>query len=145
MASKLTVLMVDDDEGQALLVKKNLRRTELDAEFSYVDRGQRALDFLFRKNEFENREKSEHTVILLDINMPGMDGFEVLRQIRMSEKTSNTPVVMLTTTDEEQEIERSYSLGCNAYITKPVDYEEFSSSMRRLGDFLSMLKLPASA
>ena len=81
-------------------------------------------------------------VVLLDVQLPGMDGTEVLRQLRADPATNTLPIIMLTTTDDPREVERCYKLGCNVYITKPVEYQAFIEAIRRLGLFLQVVKIP---
>jgi CheY-like chemotaxis protein len=81
-------------------------------------------------------------VILLDINMPRLDGIETLRQLKADPKTAVIPVIMLTTTDDPRDVERCYQLGCNVYITKPVEYEQFCEALRRLGMLLQFVRVP---
>jgi CheY-like chemotaxis protein len=103
--------------------------------------GQEALD------HFANPEACASNmpcVMLLDINMPRVDGVEVLRQMKANPKTASVPVIMLTTTDDPREVERCYGLGCNVYVTKPVEYEAFIEAIKRLGFFLQVVKLPPS-
>jgi CheY-like chemotaxis protein len=81
-------------------------------------------------------------LILLDLNLPVLDGYQVLQRIKSDERTKHIPVVVLTTTDDNREIERCYELGCNIYITKPVEYDQFSEAIRKLGLFLTVVKVP---
>ncbi len=137
-----TVLLVEDDPGHALLIEKNLRRAGVADPIVSLRSGREALDYLDRScNEGQASDEAE-ILMLLDLNMPVLDGYEVLKAVKSRERTRCIPVVVLTTTDSPPEIERCYKFGCNAYITKPVDYEQFSDVMRRLGMFLSIVKLP---
>jgi CheY-like chemotaxis protein len=81
-------------------------------------------------------------LVLLDLNLPGLDGYQVLARLKSDERTRQIPVIILTTTDDPREVERCYALGCNVYITKPVEYEQFSEAIRKLGLFLSVVKIP---
>jgi CheY-like chemotaxis protein len=81
-------------------------------------------------------------LLLLDLNLPDMDGIDILRRIKATEHTKRIPVVVLTTTDDQREIQRCYDLGCNVYITKPVDYDSFATSIRQLGLFMSVMQVP---
>ncbi len=137
-----TVLLVEDDPGHALLVEKNLKRAGVADRIVCLRSGREALDYLDRQFA-EGRAPDEAAILmLLDLNMPVLDGYEVLKAVKSRERTRTIPVVVLTTTDSPPEIERCYKLGCNAYITKPVDYEQFADVMQRLGMFLSIVKLP---
>lgn len=136
------ILIVDDDEGHAELVRRNLRRGGLSNNLVSLKSGEDALDFVFKRGKFADRAGKGHLLILLDINMPGIDGVEVLRQIKNHPVKRKIPVIMLTTTDDPREVERCYSLGCSVYITKPVDSDTFIEAIRRLGLFISVVSLP---
>jgi len=143
IAQQFSILLAEDDEGHASLVQRNLKRSGIANELTRVRDGQEALDFIRGEGAFAQRVLNGPLLLLLDINMPRIDGVEVLRQIRADERMSKTPVVMLTTTDDPREIERCYHLGCSVYITKPVMYEEFIEAIKRLGLFLAIVKVPA--
>jgi len=138
----ITILLAEDDAGHTVLIERNLRRAGIANEIISVDNGQKALDFLFKENGYRNDSHPNPLLILLDLNMPVKDGFQVLKAIKGDERTRRIPVVILTTTDTAHEVSRCYELGCNVYITKPVDYEKFSEAIRNLGLFLSIVKLP---
>ncbi|HVX86062.1 MAG TPA: response regulator [Phycisphaerae bacterium] len=135
----VSIILIEDDDGHATLVERNLRRAGLANGFIRLKDGQEALDH-FRAAQ--PCPPSEPCVVLLDIKMPRVDGIEVLRQLKADPKTASLPVIMLTTTDDPREIERCYQLGCNVYITKPVEYDAFIEAIRRLGFFLQVVKLP---
>lgn len=135
-----TIVMIEDDEGHAKLIKKNLERSCIGNEITHLDDGQKAIDFLFGKNEVPFN--SEKTLILLDLNLPKVDGYEILRRLKSEETTHNIPVIVLTTTDNPREIDKCYDLGCNVYITKPVGYDNFTDAIRKLGLMLAVVKLP---
>lgn len=140
--STFTILIVDDDEGHVELVRRNLSRIALGNPVIAIHDGSQALDFIFRRGEYSDRS-GESLLILLDINMPGsVNGIEVLRQIKADHKTSKTPVIMLSTTDDPREISLCYELGCSVYITKPVDPLQFIEAIKRLGLFLQVIRLP---
>jgi len=136
----VNIVLVEDDDGHALLVEKNLRRAGLVNTFHRLRDGQEALDFFFGGGD---RSEIAEVVVLLDVNMPRVTGIEVLRQMKQDPGTATIPVIMLTTTDDPREIERCYEYGCNVYITKPVEYDDFIEAVRRLGFFLQVVKLPA--
>ena len=139
--SGVNIILVEDDDGHALLVEKNLRRAGLVNGFRRLRDGQEALDFFFNGGD---RGQMQEVVVLLDVNMPRVTGIEVLRQMKQDASTAAVPVIMLTTTDDPREIERCYEYGCNVYITKPVEYDDFIEAVRRLGFFLQVVKLPAT-
>lgn len=130
--------MIEDDHGHARLIEKNIRRANISNEIVHFDHGQTAMDYLF------GAEMSAQgpLLILLDLNLPDMSGTDILDRVKSDEKLRRAPVVVLTTTDDQIEIQRCYDLGCNVYITKPVDYEGFSGAIRQLGLFLSVMQAP---
>lgn len=138
----VVILMVEDDPGHARLIEKNLRRAGVINEIIVLDNGQKAVDFLFKRGAYAGDTHPAPLLVLLDLNLPVLDGYQVLEQIKADETTRKIPVVMLTTTDNPAEVVRCYELGCNIYVTKPVDYEHFSEAIRNLGLFLSIVKVP---
>lgn len=132
------ILLVEDDPGHARLIEKNLRRSNITNEIVKLADGHRTLDYLLATGD----AALARVVVLLDLNMPGMSGHQVLQRLKAHERTRSIPVVVLTTTDDSAEVKRCYDLGCNAYITKPVDYEQFSEMIRRLGLFLTIMRMP---
>jgi CheY-like chemotaxis protein len=139
----LEILLAEDDEGHALLVQRNLTRSGLANRVIHAADGQEALDYVFRQAKFADREHGAPLLLVLDINMPRVDGVEVLSRIKSNEATAKLPVIMLTTTDDPREIERCYQLGCSVYITKPVAYEAFVEAVKRLGLLLQIVQVPA--
>jgi CheY-like chemotaxis protein len=138
----LVILLAEDDPGHASLVRRNLARAGVVNQIIHVSDGQQALDYLDCKGEYAGRVPSGRLLLLLDINMPRMDGVEVLGRVKANAKTARLPVIMLTTTDDPREIHRCYSLGCSVYITKPVDYEAYVEAVKRLGLFLQVVNVP---
>jgi len=138
----VVIVLAEDDDGHATLIRRNLARAGVRNELIHVRDGQEALDYLFRAGQHAGRPLEAPLLLLLDIKMPRVDGIEVLRRVKHDERTSKVPVIMLTTTDDPREIERCYELGCNVYVTKPVDYEKFTDAIRRLGLFLEVVILP---
>src|SRR5438270_8957668 len=108
-----------------------------------VTDGQHAVDYLFGEGDFVDQSKLPlPMMILLDLNLPVLDGYQVLQRIKADERTRQIPVVVLTTTDDAREVARCYELGCNIYITKPVEYDQFSEAIRKLGLFLTVVTVP---
>lgn len=138
----LTILLAEDDEGHASLIHRNLERAGLTNGFQRVKDGQEALDYIRGEGDFAGKPFVTNILLLLDINMPRVDGVEVLRQLKGNPSTSAIPIIMLTTTDDPREVERCYSLGCNVYITKPVDYDSFINAIQQLGLFLQVVRIP---
>lgn len=140
----LTIILAEDDDGHAQLIHRNLQRAGLVNGFIRARDGKEALDLVRGEGEHPGPGLSGRCLLLLDINMPRVDGVEVLRQIKADPALAVTPVIMLTTTDDPREVERCYSLGCNVYITKPVAYEQFVEAIKQLGLFLQVVKVPES-
>ena len=138
----VTLLLVEDDPGHARLIERNLRRAHITNEIVVFGDGQEAVDYLFKENSYSGARHVTPLLVLLDLNLPGLDGYQVLARLKTDERTRHIPVIILTTTDDPREIERCYALGCNVYITKPVEYEHFTEAIRRLGLFLSVVKIP---
>jgi CheY-like chemotaxis protein len=138
----VTILLVEDDPGHTRLIEKNLRRANIKNEIHYITNGQEAVDYLFSEGEYANNNHASQLLVLLDLNMPMLDGYQVLERMKTDERTKHIPVIVLTTTDDPREVSRCYELGCNIYITKPVDYEQFSEAVRNLGLFLLVAAMP---
>jgi CheY-like chemotaxis protein len=139
---EVTILLVEDDAGHARLIEKNLRRANITNEIVPVGDGQAALDYLAAKGERGAGRRPPPILVLLDLNLPVLDGYQVLQRMKADEGTKRIPVVVLTTTDDPREVAKCYGLGCNVFITKPVDYEHFSEAVRQLGLFLSVVTVP---
>ncbi len=140
----MLVLLAEDDLGHADLIQRNLRGSGISNEIVHVTDGQEALDYVYRRGKFATRASKHPLLMLLDINMPRVDGVEVLRQIKADENTEHIPIIMLTTTDDPREIERCYAAGCNVYVTKPVNYDSFVEAIRRLGLLLQVVRVPVT-
>lgn len=138
MSTPVKIVMVEDDHGHAKLIEKNIRRANISNDIVHFDSGQPALDYLFSEEVRANGPM----LILLDLNLPDMQGTDILAEVKKDERLKRAPVVVLTTTDDKTEIQRCYDLGCNVYITKPVDYESFAGAIRQLGLFLSVMQAP---
>jgi len=137
------IVLIEDDPGHAILIEKNLRRAGIINPITQLRDGADALDFLLPRENSGRTQVLSQLIIILDLNLPAIDGFTVLKRIKADERTRRIPVVVLTTTDNPQDIERCYDLGCNIYITKPVAYDQFSDALKKLGIFLSVVKVPA--
>lgn len=142
MKEEVVVLIVEDDDGHARLIEKNLRRASIKNEMLRFADGQQILDFLFRRGEEPQREDCTPYLLLLDIRIPKIDGVEVLRQIKQDEELRKIPVIMLTTTDDPLEVDACHRLGCSHYIVKPVEYDKFSAALGQLGLFLKIVQVP---
>ncbi|WP_255699715.1 response regulator [Jiella avicenniae] len=133
--------MIEDDEGHARLIEKNIRRAGVNNPIRHFLEGTAALHYLF--DAPDGPARNGPALVLLDLNLPDMSGIDILQRMKASDSPlKRTPVVVLTTTDDKVEIERCYDLGANVYITKPVNYETFAQAIRQLGLFLSVIQVP---
>ena len=138
----VTILLVEDDKGHARLIEKNLRRVGIHNPIIHLDDGQKALDFLFRRAEYKDKAFPTPLIVLLDLNMPILDGYQVIKQMKANPLTHRIPVIVLTTTGNAGEVQFCYELGCNVFIKKPVEYHEFCEAIRKLGMFLDIVMVP---
>jgi CheY-like chemotaxis protein len=137
------ILLVEDNLNDIELVQNALKRNNLANEVITARHGGEALDFLHRRGKFAAYTGDDPIVILLDLKMPKVDGLEALRQIKADEKLKLIPVVMLTSSSEESDLVKSYRLGVNAYVVKPVDFSQFVQAIRQLGIFWALINKPA--
>jgi CheY-like chemotaxis protein len=145
MNKPVTIIMIEDDDGHARLIERNIRRSGVNNEIVPFTNGTEAVNYLFGGNGSGLDHKGRALLILLDLNLPDMSGIEILRRLKESQYLRCAPVVVLTTTDDSQEIKRCYELGCNVYITKPVNYESFANAIRQPGLFFSVIQVPPAA
>jgi len=139
----VTILLIEDDPGHARLIAKNLQRAKISNEIITLTDGQQALDYLFGTDANGNHTPMP-LLVLLDLNLPVVSGYQVLEQMKSHERTRHIPVIILTTTDDPQEIRRCYELGCNVYVVKPVEYTQFAEAIQKLGLFFSVVTVPAT-
>jgi len=135
-----SVVLIEDDEGHASLINRNLQRAGVLNPITRLRDGHEALAWFFGPNA--ETHAHDQTVVVLDLNLPDIDGFEILRRLKASEETRRIPVIVLTTTDNPSDIDRCYTLGCNAFMIKPVGYEDFSEAIRKLGLMLTIVRVP---
>lgn len=128
------ILLVEDNPDDVALTLRALKKNNIANEVVIAGDGVEALDYLFCTGKYLGRDvRCTPQVVLLDLKLPRMDGMEVLRQMRLDERTKLIPVVILTSSKEEQDLIRGYTLGANSYIRKPVDFEQFAEAVRQLG------------
>jgi CheY-like chemotaxis protein len=140
----VSIVMIEDDEGHGRLIERNIRRPGLNNEILPFRTGAEAMNYLFGPDGSGQINSGRSLLILLDLNLPDMGGIEILKRLKANVHTRYRPVVVLTTTDDSQEIQRCYDLGANVYITKPVDYDGFANAVRQLGLFFAVMQVPAS-
>ena len=138
----VTILLVEDDPGHARLIEKNVRRAGVSNDIIPFTDGNSVMAYLFGDASGAVRTGHNPALVLLDLNLPDMSGIDILARIKSDEQLKRTPVIVLTTTDDKVEIQRCYDLGCNVYITKPVNYEGFATAIRQLGLFLAVIQVP---
>ncbi|KRG44238.1 two-component system response regulator [Stenotrophomonas pictorum JCM 9942] len=134
-----TILIAEDSSADAEMAIDALRDARLANPIVHVEDGVEALDFLLRRGAFAGREDGLPAVLLLDIKMPRMDGLEVLQRIRAEEELKRLPVVILSSSREESDLARSWDLGVNAYMVKPVDVDQFFSAVKTIGTFWAVI------
>ena len=143
-AQPIEVLLVEDDPGDELMTREAFADNKIRNTLHVVRDGKEALDFLYRRGEHAGAPRPD--LVLLDLNLPKYDGRQVLERIKTDPELALIPVVVLTTSSAEEDILRSYKLHANAYITKPVDVEQFIGAVRQIDDFfVSVVRLPGRA
>jgi len=141
--SEKVILLVEDNSSDVALTQRAFAKSRLTNEIVVVGDGQSALDYLFCEGEYAGRPSNDlPTVVLLDLRMPRMDGHAFLRRLRADERTRRLPVVVMTTSNEEQDVAQSYDLGANSYIRKPVDFAQFIEAVKMLGLYWLVLNEP---
>jgi CheY-like chemotaxis protein len=143
MTDTLSVLIADDDEGHATLVRRNMKRAGLAAELIHLHDGQEVLDYMYRRGAWTNRSGHAAVALVLDLNMPRLGGMAVLQRLKDDQELTHIPVFVLTTTDNPIEIEQCYTLGASACLVKPVDYGAFGDMIQRFASFLMTAKMPS--
>ena len=138
------ILLVEDNMDDAEMTIRALKKVNLANNLIHVEDGQEALDFIFGKSNDGQELKQYPKVILLDIKMPKVDGIEVLRQLKANESTRTIPIIIMTSSAEEKDILRSYQLGVNSYVVKPVNFEDFAKAVSEVGLYWLMINQPAT-
>lgn len=140
MISKGTILLVEDNRDDELLTLRAFQKNRIANPITVVRDGQEALDYLFATGSYAERNQDDlPVIILLDLKLPKVNGLEVLREIRSNERTRVIPVIILTTSVEDEDVIESYARGANSYIRKPVDFTEFVEAVRTLGNYWLLL------
>lgn len=139
------IVLAEDSLRDAEMVLDALDQYKLANEVIHVRDGSEALDYLYQRGAFAERRKGLPAVLLLDLKMPKVDGLEVLRQIRADPQLKFLPVVVMTSSREEQDLVRSYELGVNGYVVKPVDFHEFLDAIKMVGAYWAVVNEPPTA
>ncbi len=140
---RVELLLVDDSPTDAELCMRTLKKNHLANDITWVKDGEQALDFLFARGEFAGRTMEQQPkVVLLDLRLPKVDGLEVLRQVRADDRLKPIPVVVLSSSKEDRDIIESYRLGANGYVSKPVEFHEFSDAVTKLGLYWLLVNKP---
>jgi CheY-like chemotaxis protein len=142
MSALARILLVEDDPRDVELTLTALGEYNLANEVVVARDGEKALDYLYSRGEFSNRSNDNPAVMLLDLKLPKVDGLQILQQIKSDERLKLIPVVVLTSSQEEKDMIRSYQLGVNAYVVKPVDFHEFVNAIKELGVFWAVINEP---
>lgn len=143
MNSKIQILLVEDNKSDAELTIRALKKNNLANELTHVRDGAEALDFIFAQGRYFDRKMDDiPNVIILDLKMPKVNGIEVLRRIKSDERTKKIPVVMLTSSKEDPDIQECYRLGVNSYVVKPVEFNHFIKAITDLGLYWMILNQP---
>src|ERR1035437_1215378 len=138
---ELIILIAEDDDGHAELINNGLVESGVKNGIIRFSNGEEVWNFFSGHDNLFSYDKNKSYLLLLDINMPKMDGLEVLKKMKSDAELKEVPVMMLTTTDDPREVEACYNLGCNIYITKPIDFSKFTEMLYRLGLFIQILKI----
>ncbi len=142
---EIEILLVEDSVSDAELTIRALKKHNMANKLVHLENGAEALDYLFANGAYSEREvKNVPKLILLDINMPKVGGIEVLKQIKGDERTRKIPVIMLTSSKEDPDIDKCYDLGANSYVVKPVGFESFMKAVSELGMYWILLNQPSS-
>lgn len=143
----ITILMADDDADDRMLTKQALQESRLANDLHLVEDGEELLDYLYRRGKYADLDSSPRPgVILLDLNMPRKDGHEALREIKNDPNLRRIPIVILTTSKAEEDIYRSYDLGANSFVTKPVTFQQLVEAMKGLGQYwFEIVELPGES
>jgi CheY-like chemotaxis protein len=140
---KRNILIADDEPGHCHLLEKNLRKAGIVDRIMWFKNGTGLIDFLFSQSLQASINKKEKYILILDLNMPDIDGFEILEKLRADEQFKKMPVIILSTSSLPADINKAYELGCSSFITKPIDYDEFISSVWTMANYINEIKVPA--
>jgi DNA-binding response OmpR family regulator len=141
LPSAMTIVMIEDDEGHGRLIEKNIRRAGINNEILSFKTGESGMSYMLANAS----RPAKSILLLLDLNLPDISGIDILAELKKRKETSRIPIIILTTTDDREEVSRCYDLGCNVYLTKPVAFDSFAQAVRQLGLFLTIMQVPELA
>ena len=136
------ILLVEDEEADVELITSSRRKHNLSNEINVARDGEEALDYLYRRGAFEQLQGEDPVLVLLDLKMPKLGGIEVLKTMKSDKKLKNIPVVIVTSSRENPDIQKCYELGVNAYVVKPIDFTEFTEAIKNVGLFWLLINQP---
>ena len=139
----MTIVMIEDDEGHARLIEKNMRRAGVESDLILFTTGAAGISYFQAALKPASARPPSGLVLLLDLNLPDMNGIDILSSLKQGEATRHIPIVILTTADDRAEIAHCYEVGCNVYVKKPVSYDAFANTIRQLALFFSIMQIPA--
>lgn len=139
----VTILVVEDNQAHSTLIERNLRRSGIENVIVKLENGKQAIDYIYAQGDFLAKKPPCSLLMLLDLNMPVMGGIEVLKKLKNDNITKMIPIVVLTTTDSQEEIKQCYELGCNLYITKPIDPRELANVLSNVGMLIQVISYPS--
>ena len=140
--SAVTILLVEDEDSHATLIERNLRPGGITNQIIRKSNGRDALDYLLNRDAKAEQVLHKHLLVLLDLNMPEVDGYQVLKAMKEDDACRVVPVIILTTTNDPHEVQRCYDLGCNSFVCKPVHAKEFAKALQDLGLFINIMSMP---
>ena len=141
----VSIVMIEDDEGHARRIERNIRRAGVRNAIVAFSTGGEALHYLLGADGSGEANAGRSQVVLLDLNLPDMNGVTILERLKGNAHTRRIPIIVLTTTDEESEMSKCYDLGADVYVTKPIEYESFANAIRQLGLFFAIMQVPESS
>ncbi|MBF0110945.1 MAG: response regulator [Magnetococcales bacterium] len=138
----VTILMVEDEDAHAALIERNLRRGGIINPIVRLRNGREAIDYLLGRGSYAGHKRPIHLLVLLDLNMPEVDGYQVIREMRNDEECRVVPIIILTTTNDPREVQLCYELGCNNFVNKPVEPASFAKAIQGMGIMINIMSYP---
>lgn len=142
MLNDIVIVLAEDDLGHASLIKRNLIRSGIENDILHFEDGEKVLEYFFEKKSYETYYKGIPHILFLDLNLPKVKGLDILKKIKTEEDTKHIPVIVITTSSNEEEINLCNQYGCSNYIIKPTDYEKFVEIIKSLANLIKFMELP---